>query len=335
MKFSKIFFSLCLIAVFSGACSSDSDSSDTTKPTTTPIEPTPSQPVLPSDSMPQTKPTVTIDLDTCELQRYSLFVDCLGGEEVIVVKSNRNYEVSTNVSWITVENSGRAVVKSQVVIEIAENREAEREGIVKFIMQETQEPVTLEFVVKQAAVGVVFEDKTVNDAVNDMKDHVWHPNEVTRTFTSGTAFHYGLSSYSEEEHVLNINQENLKEFFGISGSVDDLIESGKMKMEFLWCTTNGSEWKVTSVKAPRIPEGYDIGASYRETGAVIPQSSTFSTMYYIGMKNYEQIILNIDFDAIGSSANEYHAGVRFSMIDDQWGDTYCYDVEIDFTYSKD
>ncbi|MBE6333287.1 MAG: hypothetical protein E7071_00480 [Bacteroidales bacterium] len=335
MKLNKILFPLCLVAALSVGCSSDSDSSDSPEPTTKPTEPAPSQPVLPSDSVPQTKPTVTIDLDTCELKSYSVFVDCMGGEKVIVVSSNRNYDVSANVSWITIKNSGRAVTESQVVIEIAENTEAEREGVVEFVMQDTQEPVTLEFVVKQTAAGVVFEDKTVNDAVNDMNDQVWHPNEITKTFTSGAGYHYGLSSYSEEEHILNINEEYFKEFFGITGSVDELIESGKMKIEFMWCTTNGSEWKVTSVKAPRLPEGYDLGASYRETGSVIPQSSTFSTMYYIGMKNYLQIVLNIDFDAIGSSENEYHAGVRYSMIDDKWGDTYIYDVEIDFTYTAD
>ncbi len=331
MKLNSILFPLCLVAALSVGCSSDSGSSDTPKPT----EPAPSQPVLPSDSVPQTKPTVTIDLDTCELKSYSVFVDCMGGEEVIIVSSNRNYEVSTNVPWITIKSSGRAVTESQVVIEIAENTEAEREGVVQFIMQNVKEPVTLEFVVKQAAVGVVFEDKTVNDAVNDMNDQVWHPNEITKTFKSAALFHYGLGSYSEEEHILNIDQEHFREFFGITGSVDDLIENGKMKIEFLWCTTNGSEWKVTSVKTPRLPAGYDLGASYRETGSVIPQSSTFTTMYYLGVKSYDQIVLNIDFNAIGSSENEYHAGVRYSMVDETWGDTYCYDVEVDFTYKED
>lgn len=327
MKLSKILFPLCLIAAFSIECSSGSDSTD--NPSDTP-QPTP-EPTQTDTTSSKPEPPV-VDLDTCELASYSLFVDCMGGEEVIIVKSNRSYTVVPTVDWITVKES-RAVTESEVTIQIAENTEAERKGIVEFVMNDTQEPITLQFVVEQTAAGVQFEDETVNEAVNDMNQSVWHPNEVTYTYGSAASFHYGLSQYSDKEpKTCEIPEDHFREFFGIEGSIEDLIESGKMKCEILWCSTNGTEWKVTSVKAPLLPEGYEFGASYRNTGGVIPETSTFETLYTIGMKSPLQIVLEVNYNAIEFSVDEYYAGVRYSMVDETWGDTYIYDAEISFTY---
>ncbi len=329
MKLSKILFPLCLIAAFSIECSSGSDSTD--NPSDTP-QPTP-EPTQTDTTSSKPEPPV-VDLDSCELASYSLFVDCMGGEEVITVKSNRTYTVVSTVDWITVKDS-RAVTESEVTIQITENTDAEREGIVEFVMNDTQEPTTLQFVVKQAAAGVVFEDKTVNDAINDMDNSIWHPNEIHKTFNQSAIYSYTYSDYIESDgtETIDIQENDIIEFFGLSGRLQEAVDNGAVKRVILWCTTNGNEWKETSVTSPRLPEGYEFGASYRSNGNVIPQTSSFTTLYFVGAKSATQLIFQIDQESM-SENDMYHAGIRYVMYDEELGDTYNYDVRIQVSYSN-
>ncbi len=71
------------------------------------------------------------DLATCEVSEVSISVPAEGGEITFITKTDVEFEVSTEVEWITITSDGRAVEEYTVVAEVAANEEsATRTGII-------------------------------------------------------------------------------------------------------------------------------------------------------------------------------------------------------------
>ncbi len=69
--------------------------------------------------------------DTCEVSEVSISVPAEGGEITFITKTDVEFEVSTEVEWITITSDGRAVEEYTVVAEVAANEEsATRTGII-------------------------------------------------------------------------------------------------------------------------------------------------------------------------------------------------------------
>lgn len=328
MDIKRILLQLCFIGALAIGCDSSSEpGSDNTGGTEVPPS------VKPSDTTSTPDTPVVIGLDTCALDNYLLLVDCMGGDEVVVVRSNRSYDVTIDVSWITLKESGRAVEEREQIIEIAENNDAEeRVGMVSFVMKDSKDPITLNLMVKQSAVGVVFEDKKVFDGVEDMNNNVWHPTEVVKEFRSsqstGTGFSYeGEVGYTQQ---LEIDAGNIEKFFRLEKSLWDEIKAGNVKREILYFPTNGStSCEVTSVKNPMMPNGARFGAMYRSTGAVLPTSSTHGAAFSIVLS--DDGVLTMKLLMTPDEKCTYRGGVRISYVD-SFGDTYMCDCYISFSF---
>ncbi len=71
------------------------------------------------------------NLATCEVSEVSISVPAEGGEITFITKTDVEFEVSTEVEWITITSDGRAVEEYTVVAEVAANEEsATRTGII-------------------------------------------------------------------------------------------------------------------------------------------------------------------------------------------------------------
>lgn len=329
MDIKRILLQLCFIGALAIGCDSSSEpGSDNTGGTEVPPS------VKPSDTTSTPDTPIVVDLDTCELTKYSVLVDCMGGEEVIVVKSNRSYDVTPDVSWITVKESGRAVVATEVTIEIAENSDAtERKGVVSFVMKDTKEPLTLKFEVTQTAVGVVFEEKKSLIGIDDMHENIWHPTVSVQDLVNHvnyiTSFSGDGAQYDDVDFEIDLSFA--QNFFRLDMDLKEAIEQGVVTRELISYYDDGYRFETSSVKNPMVPEGAYYGAMYKSTGVVLPSTSTFDPAY--SMIISEDGVATIEILKRPTSRTDYNAGFYLVYVNDL-GDTYrCgYHFSVGFFY---
>lgn len=286
---------------------------------------------VPSPTVNDTVPVIEdLGADTCLLLNKSVIIGANGGESKIVVKTNRNHELSTTATWITINNEPRAVSDFEYTITIAENTGAAREGVVKVKFEGKQKIKILDFKVIQTAEGVITKDYTYASGINDMIQNDWEQRVVVaeHSYSATVGFNFDENSVNKYESVAD-GWNYIGQMLDMAGYVDNTLVGGVQSGELSFTYIGGymddelqtfNRNRVDSESA-MVPQGYKYGISVGADGQIIRKGSSTPVAMTVGTDNFSRYEVKVNEGVVGGTSKiRFNPSIEFTFVD-ELGDT--------------
>lgn len=286
---------------------------------------------VPTPTVNDTVPVIEdLGADTCLLLNKSVVIGANGGESKIVVKTNRNYELSTTATWITINNEPRAVSDFEHTITIAENAGAAREGVVKVKFEGTKKTKILDFKVIQTEAGVVVKEHTYASGINDMIQNDWEQQVMVskHTYSAGVVLNfdeYSDNMYETEGSGWDYISQMLERAGYMDKSITDGVQSGELTCTYIGGYINDEYGTINTNRVDAVdvmvPKGYEYGFSVGVDGRVIKKGSSTPVAMTIGTNDFSQYAVKVNQSVVGRpSGIRFRPSMEFVFVDD-FGDT--------------